>query len=56
MANDKIRSKELDDLFNGILTLETLDDCYMFLKIYAACRSLSHLRRDFMYRVYYMRK
>ena len=32
MANDKIRSKELDDLFNGILTLETLADCYMFFE------------------------
>ncbi len=27
---DKIRSESMDMLFNAILTLETIDDCYKF--------------------------
>jgi TrpR-related protein YerC/YecD len=30
MQLNKLRGKELDQLFNSILTLETLEDCYIF--------------------------
>ena len=30
--NSKIKSKEVDFLFNAILNLQTLDECYMFFE------------------------
>lgn len=30
MQLDKLRGKELDQLFNSILTLKSLEDCYIF--------------------------
>ncbi|STY74949.1 Uncharacterized protein conserved in bacteria [Macrococcoides caseolyticum] len=30
MQIDKLRGKQLDDLFDAILTLETREECYLF--------------------------
>ncbi len=30
MQLDKLKDKEIDQLFEAVLTLETLDDCYKF--------------------------
>jgi TrpR-related protein YerC/YecD len=30
MQLDKVRGKEVDQLFNSVLTLKTLEDCYIF--------------------------
>jgi len=32
MQIDRLRGKELDDLFEGIMKLENLDDCYHFFR------------------------
>lgn len=47
MANDKIKCKELDRLFNGILTLETLDDCYMFFEDLCSMSELKSFAQRF---------
>lgn len=36
-------NKNLNFLFNSILQLENIDECYDFLKIFARYRSLKHL-------------
>lgn len=33
--NEKIKSENMDLLFEAILTLESVDDCYKFFRIYA---------------------
>lgn len=30
--NSKIKSKQVDELFEAVLALENLDECYRFLK------------------------
>ncbi len=30
--NEKLKSDELDNLFNGIMTLDSLEDCYDFFE------------------------
>ncbi|MDD4291463.1 MAG: YerC/YecD family TrpR-related protein [Clostridia bacterium] len=32
MANEKLKCKELDRLFNGVLMLKDLEECYMFFE------------------------
>lgn len=33
--NDKLKSKEVEQLFKAILSLEDVKECYDFLKMYA---------------------
>ncbi len=47
MANDKIKSKELDKLFRGILTLETVEDCYMFFEDLCSMSELKSFAQRF---------
>lgn len=32
--NEKLKDKNMDDLFEAILCLETVEECYKFLMIY----------------------
>lgn len=47
MANEKIKSKELDKLFRGILTLETVEDCYMFFEDLCSMSELKSFAQRF---------
>lgn len=47
MQLDKLRGKELDDLFEGILKLENLDDCYHFFDDLCTSNELVSLKQRF---------
>jgi len=47
MANEKIKSKEMDRLFYGILTLETLEECYMFFEDLCSMSELKSFAQRF---------
>lgn len=43
----KFKSKEMDDLFNGILKLENIDDCYAFFTDICTVSELMSLKQRF---------
>lgn len=47
MANEKIKSKELDKLFRGILTLKSVEDCYMFFEDLCSMSELKSFAQRF---------
>ena len=47
MQIDNIRGQELDDLFEGILKLENLDDCYHFFDDLCTTNELIALKQRF---------
>ncbi|MEG1710587.1 MAG: YerC/YecD family TrpR-related protein [Clostridia bacterium] len=47
MANDKIKCKELDRLFTGVLTLESVEDCYMFFEDLCSMSELKSFAQRF---------
>ena len=47
MQIDKLRDQELDDLFDGILSLESKEDCYKFFDDLATSNELISLKQRF---------
>lgn len=47
MQIDKLKGQELDDLFDGILSLETKEDCYKFFDDICTSNELVALKQRF---------
>ncbi|GAB3055658.1 YerC/YecD family TrpR-related protein [Salinicoccus sesuvii] len=47
MQIDKLKGKELDDLFEGILKLESVEDCYHFFDDLCTTNELVSLKQRF---------
>ncbi|TVT26968.1 hypothetical protein FO441_10740 [Salinicoccus cyprini] len=47
MQIDKLRGKELDDLFEGILKLESVEECYHFFDDLCTTNELVSLKQRF---------
>ncbi|WP_342388045.1 YerC/YecD family TrpR-related protein [Salinicoccus bachuensis] len=47
MQIDKLRGKELDDLFEGILKLETVEECHHFFDDLCTTNELVSLKQRF---------
>ena len=47
MQIDKLRGQELDDLFEGILSLETTEECYEFFDDICTSNELVALKQRF---------
>lgn len=47
MQIDKLKGQELDDLFDGILSLETKEDCYKFFDDICTSNELVSLKQRF---------
>ncbi len=45
--NDKLRSESLDELFEAILTLETVDECYAFFEDLSTVTELKAISQRF---------
>ncbi len=45
--NDKLKSDELDSLFNGIMSLDSLEDCYDFFEDLCTYPELKALSQRF---------
>ena len=42
MQINKLRGKELDQLFQAILSLENIEECYQFLMTYVQLMKFNH--------------
>lgn len=43
MVNEKLRSQDHDELFEAILTMETIDDCYAFFEDLCTIKEIQSL-------------
>ena len=46
-VNEKLRSAQHDELFEGILQLQTVEECYAFFEDICTVNELKHYRNDF---------